>query len=535
MKNVLLRHKRLIIVAFIFTILLNAATVGYAFVFQRMVDYIIMLDVKSAVIAIAVQIGVFFAISFFGFMVVFFRGKYLQKTLAYLKALLFFNYINTDFIEFRKRSEGDYLNALSTWVNDTNNQFILPIYRGIGSILLAFGSLVAIFYLNPLMGGLAVALLFGQISIPFLRRRQTKKTSEKYATDTSKFSGIAADLLKGFMHIASLSVFSLMNEKFAKANEELEQSRFKMNTVIALSDNIIYFVRSILILLPWFIGVILIARGQMSFGAMMAISQLNNSLAEPLGDAISYFNQALAGREIARKLNHDLLELLPVSKKPIALAEPFDSIRLDGISFSYDDNRTVLNDVSFTFKAGKKYALLGKSGSGKSTLCKILGGIITSFEGSFYINEKRVESASDNLSGILGYCPQDTHIFDDTIYNNITLYRDTTTEEVNAVLKQLGLSDFINSLSDGPDTMLGSSGIQLSGGQMQRIGLARVLINRTPVLVLDEVSSSLDLELYNEIENLIVSLKGITVISVSHRPESSIINKYDVVITMPHD
>ena len=532
MYEILKRNKFLISVAMTFTLLVNIAYIGYAFVFQRVVDYIIELEATRAIMFIAIQISVFFAISFFRYMGVYFRSRYLQKTLADIKEKLFFNYMNTVYTEFHKRSGGDYLNALTTWVNETNSQFIIPIFRGISSVLLSLGSLIAIFFLNPLMGGLAFVLLLGQVSIPYLRRKRTKIASEKYATETSKFASVSADLINGFEHIASLNVFPNINEKFDKANKELEHSRFKMDTTVALSDGIIYFVRSILILLPWFAGIMLIVRGDMTFGAMMAISQLNNSLAEPLADAISYFNHALAGKEFACKLDKDLVNIMANVKKPIKLDEPLYAINIENITFSFDNGSNLLHEVSYKFVAGKKYALLGASGSGKSTLCKILGGMITTYTGNISVNATIIDAKSYDLSSIIIYCPQETHIFDETIYNNVTLFRKIPENVVATVLTKLGLGEFINSLNDGMDTMLGSTGIQLSGGQKQRIGLARVLTSHAPFIVLDEVTSSLDLELYNEVENLILSLEGKTVLSVTHRPESDIVNRYDEQLTI---
>lgn len=527
MSEILKRNKLPIFIAFTFTLLVNASYVGYAFVFQRVVDYIIELDAARAVLFIVVQISVFFLISLCRYLAVYFRGRYLQRTLADIKGKLFTNYMNTGYDDYHKRSCGDYLNALTTWVNETNSQFILPIYRGVSSVILSLGSLIAIFFLSPPMGGLAVVLLLGQVSIPYLRRKKTGMVSENYATETSRFAGVSADLINGFTHIASLNVFTNIYNKFHKANKELELRRFKMDTTVALSDCIIYFVRSILILVPWLFGIMLIVRGDMTFGEMMAISQLNNSLAEPLSDAISYFNHAIAGKEIAKKIDKDLVEFVTYSKKPFELEEPFKNIEAADVTFSYDNDSELLQGVSYKFDAGLKYALTGESGCGKSTFCKILGGMITSYSGQIKVNGRIVDAANDALSSIVTYCPQDTYLFDESIYNNVALFRSVTKDEVKSLLERLGLGEFIGSLPDGLDTMLGSAGIQLSGGQKQRLGLARVLICKNPVILLDEVTSSLDIDLYNEIEELILSLHGTTVIAVTHRPESDIIDKYD--------
>ena len=530
MKNIFFRYKLLLTTAMAFSLLVTSTKVGYAFVFQRLVDFIAGLNLSGALISIGIMVVVFALSSCFSYLQGYFLNKYFRDTFILLKNKLFMNFIGSDYRQFYKRSGGDYLNTITTLTNDMKTGYILPIYTALTSSALALFSLAAIFYYNLMMGALALFILLIQTLVPVLRKKPTEKSSENYAKETAAFSSKTMNLIGGFELIASQNIRAQAFELFSSSNKSLEQSRFKMNNIINLSNALIFFVRMILILLPWFAGAALIIRGDITFGAMMAISQLNNSLAEPFAQVITSFNQAVAGKEIAAKVKKDLEDIICEEKTELDIQGALRSVTLKNIGYSYDGKTQVLSGVNLTFEAGKKYALLGKSGSGKSTLGKILSGLLTDYTGEIYINETLINSKKDDISKIIGYCPQETYLFNDTLGNNITLYRDLPKDELDFILQKLEFDNIAGCAERGYETALGSSGQLLSGGQKQRVGLARLLINKVPVIVLDESTSSLDMELYQEVEKFILSLENITVISIAHRPGDDVIRKYDDVL-----
>jgi ATP-binding cassette subfamily C protein len=195
-------------------------------------------------------------------------------------------------------------------------------------------------------------------------------------------------------------------------------------------------------------------------------------------------------------------------------------IMLDRITFAYDE-RPVLRDASLRIAKGDFLTLVGSSGSGKTTTIDLLIGFYQPQAGRILIDG--VDLRELNLSAwrrFVGYVPQDAFLFHDTVRRNITLGDPTITDEqVWRVLSLAGAHEFVNGIAGGLDAVLGERGSRISGGERQRIGLARALVYAPPLLILDEVSSALDLDTERAICHTLSALPGtVTIVAVSHRP-----------------
>ena len=170
------------------------------------------------------------------------------------------------------------------------------------------------------------------------------------------------------------------------------------------------------------------------------------------------------------------------------------AIEFKAVSFSYDDKREILKQVSFSVPAGQKVAIVGESGSGKSTLVKLLFRFYDVSSGSITINNQAVTSVSQHsLRHNIGIVPQDTVLFNDTLFENVRYGNpDASLTEVNKAIELAHLSAFVASLPDGTDTMVGERGLKLSGGEKQRVAIARTILKNPAILVFDEATSSLD-------------------------------------------
>ncbi|NLJ13365.1 MAG: ATP-binding cassette domain-containing protein, partial [Gammaproteobacteria bacterium] len=164
------------------------------------------------------------------------------------------------------------------------------------------------------------------------------------------------------------------------------------------------------------------------------------------------------------------------------------------VHFSYRPDREILKGVSFTIPAGHTVAVVGASGAGKSTLARLLFRFFDVNSGSICIDGQDVRQITqDSLRTAIGVVPQDTVLFNDTIYNNLAYGRPSASEEeVHYAARQANLDEFIQSLPDGYSTKVGERGLKLSGGEKQRVAIARVLLKNPPILILDEATSSLD-------------------------------------------
>jgi ABC-type transport system involved in Fe-S cluster assembly fused permease/ATPase subunit len=195
-------------------------------------------------------------------------------------------------------------------------------------------------------------------------------------------------------------------------------------------------------------------------------------------------------------------------------------IVFDNVSFAYDPARAILKGISLTVRPGQKVALVGPSGSGKSTIGRLLFRFYDVTGGAIRIDGQDIRDVQQtSLHGVIGVVPQDTVLFNDTVYYNIAYGRDGATEaEVHAAARAARIHDFIMSLPDGYDTTVGERGLKLSGGEKQRVGIARTLLKNPPILILDEATSALDTQTEQSIQESLTEMgQGRSVITIAHR------------------
>ena len=219
----------------------------------------------------------------------------------------------------------------------------------------------------------------------------------------------------------------------------------------------------------------------------------------------------------------DLLEQRPdVTDDPDAKDLKVDggSVRFRDVSFGYDPERPILHGVSLSVAAGETVALVGPSGSGKSTIGRLLFRFYDVSGGALEIDGQDVRSVTqESLHGAIGVVPQDTVLFNDTIGYNIAYGRDGATQaDIEAAAQAAQIHGFIEGLPDGYDTQVGERGLKLSGGEKQRVGIARTLLKDPPILLLDEATSALDTETERDIQDALRRAgEGRTVITIAHR------------------
>ena len=205
-------------------------------------------------------------------------------------------------------------------------------------------------------------------------------------------------------------------------------------------------------------------------------------------------------------------------------------INFDDVSFSYDSSNKVLNQATFNIKKGEKVAIVGESGAGKSTIIDLIMGFQKPTSGSISFDNANInELSSNSIRKIIGYVPQKPTLIPGTLRENFQWSKENITdEEINNILHRTDCMNFMSNLQDGLDTEIGNIGDKLSGGQIQRLCLARALGKNPGILILDEPTSSLDKKSEIEIKNLLENLKEITILCVTHRRE--IVENFDKTI-----
>jgi len=208
-------------------------------------------------------------------------------------------------------------------------------------------------------------------------------------------------------------------------------------------------------------------------------------------------------------------------------------IRFDNVRFSYEVEREILKGISFRVGPGERVALVGTSGSGKSTIGRLLFRFYDIQSGTILIDGQDVRSVTQSsLHHAIGVVPQDTVLFNDTVLYNIAYGREgATRDEIEAAAKAARIHDFVTSLPQGYDTTVGERGLKLSGGEKQRVGIARTLLKNPPILVLDEATSALDTQTERSIQDSLREMgQGRSVITIAHR--LSTIADADLIIVL---
>jgi ABC-type multidrug transport system fused ATPase/permease subunit len=266
---------------------------------------------------------------------------------------------------------------------------------------------------------------------------------------------------------------------------------------------------------------------------MMVFIQLLNYMLVPVRTVGTGISNRRAAKELINRIS-DAIERDPayVATEKERLEGVKSGIEFKDVSFRYEEGKhDILHGISYKFEAGKSYAIVGSSGSGKSTMLKLILGHLQNYEGSVTIDGKEVRDLSlDSLYEYVSVIQQDVFLFDSTILNNITMFHEFEEEKLQSAIDRAGLSGLI--AEKGADYACGESGKHLSGGEKQRVSIARCLIRETPVLLVDEATAALDAETAFSVTNEILNIENLTRIIVTHSLEEPLLRRYDEIIVV---
>jgi ATP-binding cassette subfamily B protein len=277
-----------------------------------------------------------------------------------------------------------------------------------------------------------------------------------------------------------------------------------------------------------------VQRGEFSVGDFVMANAYMIQITMPLGFLGTVY------REIRQALV-DMGEMFDLLGQPEEVTDTKNAsdliikggqIEFDNVSFGYDQERVILSNLSLTIKKGETVAIVGPSGSGKSTIGRLIFRFYDVNNGSIRIDGQDIRDVTQvSVHNSIGIVPQDTVLFNDTIGYNIAYGReDASNDDIIAAAKSAKIHDFIISLTDGYDTTVGERGLKLSGGEKQRVGIARTLLKNPPILVLDEATSALDTETERNIQESLRGLgSGRSVITIAHRL-STVVDADQIVV-----
>ncbi|MCK6129728.1 ABC transporter ATP-binding protein [Parvimonas micra] len=455
--------------------------------------------------------------------------KFVAKMSLDTKIYIFNNLIKQDIESFYNNDVGDKISILTNDINTIETEYFRTFLNLVKSgflFLFAFGTIFYVSYQMTiaLMILSIISFVFGNIPM-----KNLKTFKEKFSNSQSEYTARTSEYFNGYETIKVFGLEKFISKVFYNNSKNVYDKGLAYQKRYSLVTMISYFFGGFTFLGGFVCGGYLAYKGFITLGQMIVCVQLTNHIVNPLMFAIESYGKFKSVDKILNKIENTL-----ISEENVETTEIKDfnnKISLNDVSFKYDDKK-VLENINFDFEKGKKYALVGLSGSGKSTLMKLISKRIKADEGKICIDGTDLDEISRNsIINLISTINQNVFLFKGSIYDNITLFsKDYSEEKVKDVILKAELGKYLDRLYD--KELISENANNLSGGEKQRISIARSLIKDTKIILADEILSSLDNEIAFSIEKELLELENITLISVTHRLIKENLKQYDKILVL---
>ena len=445
------------------------------------------------------------------------------------------NLIETDTQIIDKKHSGKFISNLTYDVNHITNLLSNAILSLFKDSLTLIGLLVVMFLQNWKLALISIIM----IPIASIAAKTLGKRINKVATQAQEKSGfLTTYLVELFKNHKLIKIFQKEDYEKIRADKyltQLKDKNQKIQTVFVRISPIMETLTGIMIAILIFYSGKLIAKGELeinNFFSFLAAMMLAYQPVRALSTLNMVLNQGLSAASRILPIIDQNKEIRDnLEAKPIHIKN--SEIKFKDVNFSYQTNEEIiLSSINIEFKGGKMTSLVGHSGSGKSTILNLIPRFYDAQSGDITIDNQSIyKSTIRSIRSEISMVSQETTLFDDTIKNNIKYGReDATDEEVYAVSKLSFSEEFINNLPNKFETLIGENGVRLSGGEKQRLSIARAMLKKSSIILLDEATSSLDAETEAKIqEALKILTKNKTTIVIAHRL-STILNSNNIYV-----
>ena len=459
------------------------------------------------------------------------QPRFLERAMRQYKDFAFKKLIGKSISSFRDESAAGYLSALTNDAASIETNYLAQMLAMITKAVTFIGALLLMCRYSLLMTAIAAGLTVLPMIASLLTGNRLQTVESRVSERNGEFTAALSDCLAGFTVVKNFRAEREIFRLFAQSNKALEHEKFtgrRIKTLVGM----IGAVTGIFAQLGVFIaGVYLSMKdGSMTPGAVVLFVNLMNFIISPIAE--------LPGLLACRKAALGLVDKLAAALERSSSREGSETlnklehgIRLENVSFAYEPGKTVLHGINAEFEAGKAYALVGGSGSGKSTLLNLLMAAETNYSGHILADGIELSDIStESLYGTIAAIQQNVFVFNASIKDNVSMFRDFPKTEMDEAIARAHLGALIR--ERGEDYLCGENGSGLSGGEKQRISIARSLLKKSSVLLADEVTAALDAQTAHRVSSDILDLQGITRIVVTHTLEESLLRRYDKIFVL---
>ena len=434
--------------------------------------------------------------------------------------------------DFQEQDTAEYISMINNDAATVAGNFSDPALSLVSIGIRVALSLAVMMAYSPLLAGIAVLCSLFSFLVPKIITKYIKKSLVEKAVCESALAVRLKEALNGHDVISAYGVLPGIRARFTEANKTLAHALYRLAVWLSAMQNSSLIIGRAVKVVTFLITGGMAVRGQISVGTVL----LFESLYGFFSSGIMTLSQCLPLLAGCRPVIDRLMAVADGGEDAVQGTEvPAFSreIRVKDLSFRYQESCPVLTGLRLTIKKGEKLALTGASGCGKSTLVKLLSGNYGGYQGEILYDGVELGRLDiGKLRKMIAVIHQKTFIFNDTIRFNICLGEQFSEDAFDNALRLSGVDRFLPGITDGADGICGEDGANLSGGQKQRIALARALIRKIDFMILDEGVSAIDVETANEIEQELLDMKDLTLLTITHRIKDGLLACYDRVLYM---
>ncbi len=532
MRECIKKNKLLLVLTVAFSVISSVALVGLSLFIQTTIDYVTAGNIEGfkRILIYSVGYGILIGLLYFIYDIL--SKMFIRNLLRMLRNKAFFGILRRNYKDFNSKNTADYISVLTNDMKLIEENYIVPLLLIFQYGVMFIVTVIFLLYLSPLVTlGIFISMLLICI-VPSLFGKALEKKQLELSNRLSFFTSKLKDIFSGYDVIRSYNLKDSIGKEFEEENNNLANTKFAADKIFVINESLSQTLGMGTQFVAIFLSSYLVIKGNLTMGMLIAIVQLSGTFVQPVIMIMSNLPKLNSVKPIIKRID----EFSTYKDNDFTGKDKpnfNNNLEVSNLSFSYGNGRSIINDISLKIDKNKKYAIVGGSGCGKSTLIKLMLGYYSDFSGNIKFDGNSIKNLNiEQLNKMISIIHQNVYMFDKTIEDNICLYKEFSEEQINDVLKLSGANKFIEETSNGLNYLVGENGSNLSGGQRQRIAIARALIQQTPILVLDEGTSAIDMQTAYDIESKLLNIKDLTLITITHKMSEELLSLYDEIIYM---
>lgn len=524
--------KTLFIIALIADVIMQSMNIFLSYLLQVVTDIAAGVEGAGSLKTVGIEVAaMFLAMGFIGFVTAKTKYAFVTKGMKQYKSRLLEGITKKGISAFRGENTSKYTSALTNDVTVIEDNYVQSNFDIVTQLVTFLGSLILMFYSNWLLTLVAIGLVFLPVIASVATGNTLVDLEKKVSEKNESFLGLITEVLNGFSVIKSFKAEDTIKSIVDKNNADLEKAkrtRGARRYLVGLIGGGAHFVAQIGVFI---IGAILCLKGKgITPGMLFMFVNLMNFIIQPVAQLPGIFAKKKAAFALIQKMD-EAIATDDDEENRTENCTIEDGIKLKNLTFGYEEGNNVINGLNYEFKKCKSYAVVGASGCGKSTMFQLMLSGMDNYDGQILYDGKELKNISpESLYEAVATIQQNVFVFNASIRDNITMFKEFPKEEVDRVIKLSGLEELIE--KKGEDYLCGENGNGLSGGEKQRISIARALLRHSKLLLVDEATAALDAETSNKVIGAILNLKDMTRIVITHDLDEASLKQYDSIITL---